>query len=104
MIEIFQLHIPLIPPSLNKWYAGTHWKNRKRVADLWHDTVFYLCKEKGIQKIKFAHHSFHESPAARSHRLAIFRVKTIPDLKCGDYDHQTQNPDKDFFGECARTK
>ena len=35
--------IPIIAPTLNKWYAGSHWSHRKKVADEWHTTIRMLC-------------------------------------------------------------
>ena len=34
--------------SWNKLYAGMHWSQRSKLADEWHELVFYECK---IQKI-----------------------------------------------------
>lgn len=46
---MIELKIPLVAPSLNKWYSGIHWAERKKIVDLWHDTVWKLCR---VDKIK----------------------------------------------------
>jgi Holliday junction resolvase RusA-like endonuclease len=48
---MIKLEIPLVPPSLNKWYASSHWRGRQQVAKLWHETIHYLCLENKIQPI-----------------------------------------------------
>lgn len=43
---MIELRIPFAAPTLNKWYAGGHWTQRKKVADLWHEAIWVICKEK----------------------------------------------------------
>jgi len=38
-------------PSYNKFYAGIHWAKRKKIADEWHERVFYECKAQKIKPI-----------------------------------------------------
>lgn len=49
---LFILEIPLVAPSLNKWYAGIHWAQRKKVVDQWHKEVWIACKQDKVPKIK----------------------------------------------------
>lgn len=44
--------VPLKTVSLNKWYAGTHWTQRKKLAKEWHETIYWTVKELGISKVK----------------------------------------------------
>lgn len=46
---MIELKIPLVAPSLNKWYSGKHWSFRNTTAKLWHDTVWKMCL---VDKIK----------------------------------------------------
>lgn len=45
------LRIPLVCPTLNNWYAGTHWRKRKEVADLWHTTIWYCYKNQWVEPV-----------------------------------------------------
>lgn len=33
---MWRICIDHLPPSLNAWYAGSHWSKRKETADTWH--------------------------------------------------------------------
>jgi len=46
------LIIPLVPPSLNQWYAGKHWAERKRIRDEWHEAVWLAVRQKKIKPIE----------------------------------------------------
>ena len=48
MIEI---SIPLVAPSLNQWYSGGHWSDRKKLADAWHLAIFIICKQDKIKPV-----------------------------------------------------
>lgn len=43
--------IPLVAPSLNMWYAGTHWSKRNKLAQEWHTAIWAICKVDKIQPI-----------------------------------------------------
>jgi Holliday junction resolvase RusA-like endonuclease len=47
----FEIEIPLTAPSLNKWYAGVHWRTRQKTAKQWHETVHILCLENKLKPI-----------------------------------------------------
>jgi Holliday junction resolvase RusA-like endonuclease len=48
---MIKISIPLVAPSLNKWYAGSHWSKRKKLADDWHLAIFIICKQDKIKPI-----------------------------------------------------
>ena len=41
--------------SNNKFYSGMHWVVRKKLADAWHEEIFYECKRQKIPKFSFVH-------------------------------------------------
>lgn len=49
--SMIKFSIPIVTLSLNKWYAGSHWAKRKQVADLWHDTIWKICRIDKIEPI-----------------------------------------------------
>lgn len=44
--------IPIVAPTLNKWYAGNHWTKRKQTADEWHNMIFVMCHTDKIKPVK----------------------------------------------------
>lgn len=46
-----RLEIPLVAPSLNRWYAGCHWTYRQKIAKTWHKAVWIICKTEKIEPI-----------------------------------------------------
>lgn len=61
--------VPLTSPSLNLFYAGTHWTKRKKVVDEWHKAIRVLCKQKKIKveryPVKITTRSFFKSRQKR---------------------------------------
>ena len=49
---MIRLSIPIVAPSLNKWYAGGHWSKRKKVVDIWHDAIWILCRQDKIPSVE----------------------------------------------------
>ena len=49
---MIKFSIPIIAPTLNKWYAGNHWTQRKKVADEWHLAVLILCRQDNIKPVE----------------------------------------------------
>lgn len=48
---MIKLSVPIVAPSLNKWYAGTHWIERKKVVDIWHTTVHLICRKDKVKPV-----------------------------------------------------
>ena len=48
---MIKFSVPIVAPTLNKWYAGNHWAKRKKVADEWHHTVRVICLAEKIKAI-----------------------------------------------------
>jgi len=36
---LLDITLPMMPPSLNEWYSGSHWSSRKRTKDAWATVV-----------------------------------------------------------------
>lgn len=45
-------YLPIVGPSLNAWYSGSHWATRKRIAGQWHMMVKLWVKKYGIVPAK----------------------------------------------------
>lgn len=49
---MIKITVPFVAPSLNNWYAGTIWKQRKITADLWHEAIWIICIQDKIKPVK----------------------------------------------------
>lgn len=45
------LKLPIVAPSLNKWYSGGHWRKRHALAEEWHAVVKRAAREQGFTEI-----------------------------------------------------
>ena len=45
---MFTITIPALPPTLNSYYAGKHWSQRKKEADHWHLAFGMAYKAAGL--------------------------------------------------------
>ncbi len=53
MSNLLEFHIPLPRKiSSNSIYGGMHWSKRKKIADEFHNVVFYTVKNERVEKIK----------------------------------------------------
>ncbi len=107
------LTIPRVCPTLNKWYAGTHWRKRKEIADLWHEEVWIICVQDAIKRItrfpviittqtwykpyrdedKFKRDTANCFPANKLAEDGLVRAKILPD-DTTEYvsEHRTLTP------------
>ena len=47
-----EIIVPMVAPSLNGWYSSQHWSKRKKVADLWHEAIRYICLADKVKAFK----------------------------------------------------
>ncbi len=47
---MYRVEVPSLPPSLNKFYAGMHYRKRKEYADEWHGLFLGAFREAGIPR------------------------------------------------------
>ena len=48
---MIKLSVPIVAPSVNKWFGRGHWSERKRVVDIWDKAIWALCKKDMIQPV-----------------------------------------------------
>lgn len=48
---MIKLSVPIVAPSVNKWFGRGHWSERKRIVDIWDTAIWLMCQQDKIPPI-----------------------------------------------------